>query len=120
MNLSISHGFRCSAADIEEAPVGEERWIGAANPDQPFSSSFGPDAQALELPARPARMIVTHGTLAPCGSDAPMSATRGGSVAAEAAETAAARANLSIWPDPGRPASQPFPAAYTIQLGAPT
>ena len=52
-----SHGFRCSAADIEEPPIGEERWIGSANPGQPLSCSLGPSAQALELPTRPADQI---------------------------------------------------------------
>jgi hypothetical protein len=36
------HGSRCSAADIEEPPMGEERWIGATNPGQPLSCSLGP------------------------------------------------------------------------------
>src|ERR1700694_2211955 len=52
-----SHGFRCSAADIKEPPMGEERWIGAANPDQPFSCALRPPAQALELPTRPADQV---------------------------------------------------------------
>jgi hypothetical protein len=34
--------------------MSKEGWIGAANPAQPFSRSFGTFAQALELPARPA------------------------------------------------------------------
>src|ERR1700731_1419814 len=53
-----SHGFRCSASDIEEPPMSKEGWIGAANPGQPFSRSFGTFAQALELPARPADQVV--------------------------------------------------------------
>src|ERR1700680_2744423 len=52
-----SHGSRCSAADIVELPMGKERWVGTANPYQPFSCSLGPPAQALELPSRPADQV---------------------------------------------------------------
>jgi hypothetical protein len=51
-----SHGFRCSAADIEEPPVGKERWSGATNPSQPLSCSPGTTAQTLELLSRPAAL----------------------------------------------------------------
>jgi hypothetical protein len=52
-----SHGSRCLAADIVELPMGKERWVGTANPSQPFSCSLGPPAQALELPSRPADQV---------------------------------------------------------------
>src|SRR6516165_2768925 len=52
-----SHGFRCSAADIEEPPVGKERWSGATNPSQPLSCSPGTTAQTLELLSRPADQV---------------------------------------------------------------
>ena len=52
-----SHGFRCSTADIEEPPVGNERWFGVTNLSQPLSCSLGLTAQALELPSRPADQV---------------------------------------------------------------
>src|SRR5262245_47007354 len=52
-----SHGFRCSAADIEEAPMGEEYGVGSSNSDQPFSCSLGSPAQALVLPTCPADQV---------------------------------------------------------------
>src|SRR5262245_21538938 len=52
-----SHGFRRSAADIQEEPMREERWIGMTNPGQPFSCSPASPAQAFELPLRPADQV---------------------------------------------------------------
>ena len=52
-----SHGFRCSAADIEDPPMGKERWSDATNPRQPLFCSPGTTAQALELPSRPADQV---------------------------------------------------------------
>src|SRR5450759_4687658 len=49
-----SHGFRCSAADIEDPPMGKERWSDATNPRQPLFCSPGTTAQTFELPSRPA------------------------------------------------------------------
>src|SRR3977135_3288341 len=53
-----SHGFRCSASDIQEPPMSKEGRIGPAYPGQPISRAFGLSAQALELPARPVDQVV--------------------------------------------------------------
>jgi signal transduction histidine kinase len=57
MNLSIHTASAVRLPTLKKRQWGKSVGIGAANPDQPFSCSLGPAAQALELPARPADQV---------------------------------------------------------------
>src|SRR4051794_20430347 len=49
-----SYGSRCSAIPMQKAPMRKQMRVGADDPRQPVSCTFGPLMQALELVARPA------------------------------------------------------------------
>src|SRR4051794_25998315 len=49
-----SYGSRCSAIPMQKAPMRKQMRVGADDPRQPVSCTFGPLMQSLELVARPA------------------------------------------------------------------
>src|SRR6516164_9505471 len=52
-----SYGSRCSAADIQQAPMGKESWVGSDDPSKPVPCPRGPRAEPLVLIAAPADQV---------------------------------------------------------------
>src|SRR6266478_8408035 len=52
-----SYGSRCSAADIQQAPMDKESWLGSDDPSKPVPCPRGPRAEPLVLIAAPADQV---------------------------------------------------------------
>src|SRR6186997_2134333 len=52
-----SYGSRCSAADIQQAPMGKESWVGADDPVKPVSCPRRLRSEPLVLVAAPADQV---------------------------------------------------------------